>query len=320
MRIHILSDIHYACPAEQARRSHEVKAISNPLTRIALKLYRDHVWLKNPYDQNHLLDQFLAESKNADFVVANGDYSCDTAFIGVADPAARESAALCLGYLREAFGNNFKAVFGDHELGKISLLGNQGGLRLESWHCAINALKLEPFWKVEFGNYVLMGITSSLVALPVFEPETLPAELEAWRALRSHHLQQITTAFAQLKTTQKVVLFSHDPTALPLLWKEEAVRAKASQIEQTIIGHLHSPLILWKSHFLAGIPPISFLGNSVRRFSMALYEARHWQEFHVRLCPSLAGIELLKDGGYLVMHLDPTGREPLSFEKKPILR
>ena len=87
----------------------------------------------------------------------------------------------------------------------------------------------------------------------------------------------------------------------------------SDQIEQTIIGHLHSPLILWKSRVLSGMPILRFLGHSVQRFSTALREARHWKPFKVRLCPSLAGIELLKDGGYYSMELDDSGSVPARF-------
>jgi hypothetical protein len=85
------------------------------------------------------------------------------------------------------------------------------------------------------------------------------------------------------------------------------------QIEQTIIGHLHSNLVLWKSRWLAGMPPIRFLGHTVLRMSTALSEARLWRPFYVRLCPALAGIELLKDGGYWTVELDPEARQPARF-------
>ncbi len=111
-----------------------------------------------------------------------------------------------------------------------------------------------------------------------------------------------------------MLLFCHDPTALPFLWREEAVRARLPQVEQTIVGHLHSNLVLWKSRLLAGMPAIGFLGHTVKRLSYALNEARHWRPFHVRLCPALAGIELLKDGGYYAAELDPEARRPARFE------
>jgi hypothetical protein len=92
------------------------------------------------------------------------------------------------------------------------------------------------------------------------------------------------------------------------------------QVEQTIIGHLHSELILWKSRLLAGMPTIGFLGHTVKRMTTALNEARLWRPFHVRLCPALAGIELLKDGGYLTAELDPEARQPARFAFRPLPR
>jgi hypothetical protein len=318
--IAILSDIHYASAAEQERRDYESRGISNPLMRLALRLYRRYIWLRNPCAQNHLLDQFLSRAGEPDLVIANGDYSCNTAFVGVSDEASRESAAECLSKLRSRFGSRFLATYGDHELGKFSMVGQQGGMRLASWHAARNHLGLKPFWTCEAGNYLLMGVVSSLIALPAYEPETMPEERACWRQLRQEHLEQITTAFHGLAAGQKVLLFCHDPTALPFLAREDAVRSRLSQIEQTVIGHLHSPLILWKSQVLAGMPHVSFLGNTVRRLSGALRDARHWKPFRVRLCPSLAGIELLKDGGFLTLELDPSGKEQGRFLRHRIHR
>ena len=45
----------------------------------------------------------------------------------------------------------------------------------------------------------------------------------------------------------------------------------------------------------------------------ALRQARCWRPFRVRLCPSLAGCELLKDGGYGKIEIDPDAEELLSF-------
>jgi hypothetical protein len=270
--------------------------------------------------QNHLLDKFFEQAGPADLVIANGDYSCDTGFIGVSDDAACQSTRECLAKLRDRFGSKFRANFGDHEIGKCSFVGDNGGMRLASFHRAKNELGLEPFWQMESGRYVLIGVVSSLVALPVFEPEALREEISAWRQLRQQHLVEIRAAFSALRSDQRVLLFCHDPTALPFLWREEAVRAKLPQIEQSIIGHLHSNLILWKSRWLAGMPPIRFLGHSARRMSTALGEARHWKPFHVRLCPSLSGIELLKDGGFLTAELDMDARQPAKFRLHRIRR
>jgi hypothetical protein len=310
----ILSDIHYASAAEQARgHDYESKGISNPCLRLLLKAHRHFLWLRHPHEQNHLLDAFLDRVGAADGVVANGDYTCDTAFVGVSDDAACQSARECLSKLRARFGTSFRASIGDHELGKFSFLGGQGGMRVASFYRARNELALEPLWRFELGRYVMIGIASSLVALPSFEPDTLVQERPEWERLRKEHLAEIRQAFSGLRPVQKVVLFCHDPTALPFLWREEAVRARLSQVELTIVGHLHSNLIFWKSQILAGMPPIRFLGHSVLRMSGALHEARYWKPFRVRLCPSLAGIELLKDGGFCTLQLDPDARQPVHF-------
>lgn len=310
----IVSDIHYASAAEQSRgRDYQLQGITSPLSRFFLKAYRRFIWLRNPFGQNHLLDKFLNQAGAADFVVANGDFSCDSISIGVSDDASCESARECLAKLRQKFGARFQATIGDHELGKLSFVAGQGGMRLASFHRARTELGLEPFWKKEIGNYVLMGVASSLVALPVFEQDILPGEKIQWQQLRAGHLAEIRAAFLALKREQRVILFCHDPTALPFLWRDDAIQKKLPQVEQTIIGHLHTNLVFWKSRMLAGMPPIGFLGSSVKRMSTALSEARVWKAFRTRLCPALAGIELLKDGGYYSVELDVHGHAPARF-------
>ncbi len=315
----IVSDIHYASAAEQARgKDFEYGGLTNPFVRAFAFVYRRYFWSREPLHKNHLLDQFLERAAGFDYVIANGDYTCNSGFVGLSDDAAYESARECLGKLRQRFGDRLRANYGDHELGKITLFGGRGGMRLASWRRTRQDLGLPPFWRVGIGRYVLMGFVSSLVALPVFEPEMLPSERPEWERLRAEHLQEIVHAFAALQPDQKVLLFCHDPTSLPFLWREESVRSRLSQIEQTIIGHLHSNLVLWKSRLLAGMPPIRFLGHTVRRLSTALSEAKHWRPFRVRLCPALAGIELLKDGGYCTLELDPEARRPAQFRFHPL--
>src|SRR6185369_2644879 len=138
---------------------------------------------------------------------------------------------------------------------------------LASYRRAQQDLGLDPFWQMELGHFVLIGVTSSLIALPVYEPDTLWNERSEWTRLRAEHLATIGAAFSKIKSGQLILLFCHDPTALPFLWREPAVFEKLGQIEQTVIGHLHTNLILWKSRLLAGMPPIRFLGNSAKRMS-----------------------------------------------------
>ena len=314
-RIAILSDIHYASAAERARGDdYEYRDLKNPLIRNFVKYYRRFIWLRYPLRQNHRFDEFIRQVPAADYVVANGDYSCNSVFRGLSDDAALQSARECLQKLRERYAPNFAASFGDHELGKLSFFGGRGGMRLASWRRARQDLQLAPLWRVELGNYLLLGVTSSLIALPVFEPDTLPEERAEWEKLRAEHLAEIHGAFQSLRPGQRVLFFCHDPTALPFLWRDEIVRARIPQIERTIIGHLHSQLVFWKSRVLAGMPRIRFLGHTAKRLSTALAEGRHWRPFKVTLCPALAGIQLLNDGGYLTVELDAEARQPAQFQ------
>ena len=106
----VVSDIHYASAAEQARRGYEAAIITNPLLRAASEAYRHFIWLRDPLAHNHLLEKFLDQSGTPDLVVANGDYSCDSAFIGVCDDAAFQSAQECLKKLRGHFGEKLLPV------------------------------------------------------------------------------------------------------------------------------------------------------------------------------------------------------------------
>ena len=316
----VVSDIHYASPAERDRRAHETRAIRSPWLRLTTKLYRRYLWMRDPFAHNHLLDRFLERAGSADRVVGNGDYSCDTAFVGVSDDAAFASASTCLGRLRDCFGDRLTAVYGDHELGKMSLFGGVGGLRVASWHRAGQELGLPPFWQVREGKRILIGVVSSLLALPVYEIETLAEERAEWWNLRAEHLGHVRAAFGGLQADERVVLFCHDPTALPFLYELEEVQRHAARIEFTIIGHLHTRLVLSVSRILAGMPAVGCLGNSVRRMSRALHNARMWRHFNVRLCPSLAGSELLKDGGYGCLEIDPAGQQPTRWCVCPMPR
>jgi hypothetical protein len=313
VKVAVVSDLHYASAAERVRgNDYELRAITNPLFRLFATAFRYAVWMRHPLEQAPQLDRFLAAVGPVDYVVANGDYSCDTGFVGVSDPAAGQSTRECLEKLRATFGNRVRFVIGDHELGKQALFG-RGKMHLASWRAATEIFGLPRFWQLTIGHYTLIGVSSSLLALPVHQPDTLPDEWPEWLRLRETHLAEIRRAFEALPPHQRVVLFCHDPTALPFLWREECVNRRLPQIEQTIIGHLHTQLVLWKSRVLSGIPPIRFLGHPIYRMTAALHEAHYWWPFRVRLCPALSGIELLNDGGYFIIQIDPAASRPAKF-------
>jgi len=321
VRLAILSDIHFAGPQERAvGDDYEHRVIANPLLRFALRQYRRHIWLRYPLQQNGQLDRFIAEVPEVDYAIANGDYSCNTGAFGLSDEAAMESAQECVGKLRTKFGAGLRLSFGDHELGKLRLAGTRGGLRLESWRRGVAELGVQPFWKLELGRCVVLSCTSTLLALPVFAADMLPEERTTWEKLREEHFAEVRAAFAAVRADQRIILFCHDPTALPFLWRDAVVRGKIPQVERTIIGHLHSNLYLRWSRILSGVPVLRCFGHSIQRMSTAVNEARHWKPFRVLLCPSLAGIELFRDGGYFTGELDPELSQPAAFHFHPLKR
>jgi hypothetical protein len=243
----VVSDIHHAGELERQRRNFEWKDIANPFLRLLARGYFRYLWNRDPLGHAALLDRFIERVPVADLVVANGDFTVDSGFVGVSDDDACQSAGECLTRLRTEFGSRFHATIGDHELGKVNLFSKQGGLRLESWKRTTGELALKPFWRLELGNYVILGVTSTLVSLPVYEKESLPGEWASWQALRETHLAEINQAFSNLHPRQRVLLFCHDPTALPFLGRLEAVRSHLPQLELTIIGHLHTNLVLRQS-------------------------------------------------------------------------
>jgi hypothetical protein len=313
VRIFVLSDVHYAGAAEKARVDYCYRSITSPRVRFLVRIYRHFFWQRDPFAHNYLLDIFIHAARDADLVVANGDYACDSGFIGLADDPTLQSATECLTKLRAQFSDRLHAVIGDHELGKKPLGADVGGMRLESLRRSRDVLALKPFWTLTLDKYVLIGITATLLALPVLQGELLENETDQWHVLLARHIEEIRRTFADLAPSQRVILFCHDPTALPYLAQIPEVRAKLPQVERTIIGHLHSNLVLLKSRLLCGMPVINFLGHTPQRISRALRQARQWKAFNVTLCPSLPGIQLLKDGGYLTIDLDPSAQTLARF-------
>ncbi len=320
LQILVFSDVHYACEAERARGHTESKVISNPLLKLPVWFFRRFFWQGAPMAQNHFLDHVLASTSgnhNFDLVVVNGDFTSDTRFIGVADDAAFESAKICIEKIKSVFGDTFQPVYGDHEIGKMSLFGGQGGPLIRSWRRTKDELGIEPCWRRQLGNYVVMGVTSTVLAQPVYEAEMLSEELDEWNSIREQHISEINVILEDLQPEQRLIIFCHDPTALNALIHDTHLQQKLNQVETTFIGHLHSPLILSAARMLAGMPTIRFLGNSIRRMSQALNAAREWECLNLRICPSINGIRLLRDGGYYTLSLDPAAKSPVKYEFHP---
>jgi len=178
----LLSDIHYASAAEQARGDdYEYRGLKNPLLRRLLRLHRHYIWLRAPLRQNHLLDRFLERS-------GRWTTSWPTA-TSPATPGARPERRRLLSKRQRVLGTPPRAVrragavhLRRPRAGKNQPRGNAGGMRLASYRRATEELGLKPFWRLDLDRYCLIGITSTLVALPLFAKDMLPEESRSGNA------------------------------------------------------------------------------------------------------------------------------------------
>ena len=83
--IAVVSDVHYAADEERARCAdfYSLREIKNPAARIAERAFHHFIWLRDHGAHNDLFDKFLAAAGQPDLVVANGDFSCNTAQAGL---------------------------------------------------------------------------------------------------------------------------------------------------------------------------------------------------------------------------------------------
>ncbi|MDA7915997.1 metallophosphoesterase [Verrucomicrobia bacterium] len=307
MRILILSDIHYACDAEKARGDFRTKGITNPITRFIVGRWSDWLWEGDPFEKNEAFHRFLDRDYNVDLVVANGDYSADSAFIGIADDAAHESAQFVMAKLENKFGDRLISTIGDHELGKISPDGGRGNMAIAGLHRSHALPTVATQWKKQHDNLVIIGVNATLIALPALARDMLPEEVAEWQHHRKEHIDWINSTFDALGSDEQVILFCHDPTALPYLHEMKSVRNRLTQIEHTVIGHLHSQWILTTAGYISGFPIINFLGAGVQRVSHGLNQAKCWKDFNLLFCPALDGIKWHKGASVL---LDIDAKDP----------
>jgi hypothetical protein len=83
----------------------------------------------------------------------------------------------------------------------------------------------------------------------------MPEERSEWETLREQHFSEIRPAFAALQPQQRVLLFLPRPDRAPVFVARRCrAGADCRTSNRTIIGHLHSNCVLWKSKLLAGMP------------------------------------------------------------------
>ena len=313
-RILIITDIHYACEQERARGDYESRTVSNPLLRFLLKQYRHFIWRRDPFAWNHYVERFIQRAGEADLIIGNGDYCCDSAFIGVADDPSLMSARQCLVKLRDVFGEKFIGIIGDHDIGKKSMFGGFGGMHPDSWKRCLGELNLSAFFQLEFGRHVLMGLNSTLIGLPSNLADCSSEDVNVWEQKRNTHLETIRDALENTGKDQRLLFFIHDPSALPHLAKFDWVRKHFHRLDGTFVGHLHSEIIIKMSRLLAGMPRIHVLGHTALKLSTALQEAREWEPFKVHLVPAPGGIQICKRGGFGEILIPVDGQDPVEFK------
>ena len=317
MRIAVVSDVHMMGPTEIAhanqcyaglgQRQHALhRTWRRSLYRVRRRLWNGHLEWRHTAFLRALdaVDEF-----HPDWLIANGDYGGDSCGVGLSHPPTFDSAALVVNLLRERFPERARFVFGDHDLGKYSTVLQAGGIRLDSLDRGEAGLGIPSFWHEVDDGIHLIGVNSSLFNLELFLPEALVAEVPEWNKRRQEHLDLVLKAFDRLPRQGQVILFCHDPSALDVLSRLPVVQRKLPQIAMTVIGHLHSPSLLWLARRAARLG-----GKWNPRYPVArivakgLAGVRNWDLFRPVVCPSTFGTGHHVAGGLLLIERDRQGR------------
>jgi len=316
VQIAVISDIHLVGPSELAlaertygrlRRNPDIlmRAVRSGLYRVRRRFWNGHLkWRHTAFLR--ALDE-IAEKK-PEWVIANGDYGGDLGGVGLSHKATFDSASIVIEMIRQRFPNRSRFVFGDHDLGKYSTVLRKGGIRLNSLEIGERQLHIPSFWHETAEEVHLLGINSSLFTLDLFLPEAIAEEIPEWQRRRAEHLEQVESAFDELARDARVILFCHDPSALTALSQLAVVRERLSQIELTVIGHLHSPTLLRLSRYAARLSNLKPHYPVARIVANGLSGAREWNMFRPVVCPSTFGTGHHVAGGILLIQRDERGK------------
>ena len=317
MRLAVVSDVHVLGPTEIARANQcyaDLGAGQHPLHRrfrrglyrVRRRLWNGHLeWRHTAFLR--ALDE--VEEYKPEWVIANGDYGGDYGGVGLSNEATYDSAALVVRLIRQRFQERARFVFGDHDLGKYSTVLRTGGIRLDSLERGESQLGIPSFWyEVDEGVH-LIGVNSSLFTLDLFLPEALVEDVPELQRRRALHLNQVQEAFARLPKSAEVVLFCHDPRALDALARLPVVQRRLPQIALTVIGHLHSPTLLWLARRAARLGrQLNPRYPVARIIARGLAGVRSWDSFHPVVCPSTFGTGHHVAGGLLLVERNAEGR------------
>ena len=317
MRLAIISDVHVLGPTEIARANQSFASLRDDphalrrkwrrgLYRVRRRLWNGHLEWRHTAFLRALEE---VEDFQPEWVIANGDYGGDYGGVGLSNEATYDSAALVVQLIRQRFPERARFVFGDHDLGKYSTVLREGGIRLSSLERGETQLGIPSFWHEVDDAVHLIGLNSSLFTLEHFLPEALLEEVPEWRRRQALHLEHVSEAFARLPRQAQVILFCHDPSALETLAQLPVVQRRLPQIALTVIGHLHSPTLLWVARRAARLGSRWNPRYPVARIiSKGLAGARSWELFRPVVCPSTFGTGHHVAGGLLLVERNKQGK------------
>lgn len=323
MKVAVVSDLHVAGPGEHAETRESVRLLGHGEGRLrrrfrrGLNRVRDRFWHSHPESRAACFVQALQHIYNygPDMLIANGDYAGDHSGMGLSDDHTYESVNHVVSLIREIFPERSRFNFGDHDIGKYNTVRRQGGIRLRSLERGVD-LGLESFWEIPCDNYLLMGVNSSLLTLELYLPEALPEEIDAWTAHREAHVQQIVERLRVIDEGSRIILFSHDPSAMGLLSTLPEIRARWPQIACTVVGHLHTPMLMGLTRMMRHVPVLKTNYPIARIVTHGARGAQDWKRFNPVVCPSTYGVGHHISGGILFLEAD--GRGELQVTRKRI--
>lgn len=317
MRLAVISDVHVLGPTEIARANQSFASLRDDphalrrkwrrgLYRVRRRLWNGHLEWRHTAFLRALEE---VEDVQPEWVIANGDYGGDYGGVGLSNEATYDSAALVVRLIRQRFPERARFVFGDHDLGKYSTVLRSGGIRLDSLERGESQLGIPSFWHEVDEGVHLIGVNSSLFTLDLFLPEALAADVPELKRRREAHLAQVREAFERLPARAEVVLFCHDPSALDFLARLPVVQRRLPRVALTIIGHLHSPTLLWLARRAARLTkPWNPRYPVARIITQGLAGVHSWEQFHPVVCPSTFGTGHHVAGGFLLVERDPDGK------------
>lgn len=316
MKLAVISDIHVLGPAELARANESYGILGSDLPPLKRGLRRGLYRMRRRLWNGHLQWRHTAFMRALDevagfrpeWLIANGDYGGDYGGVGLSNAATFDSAALVVNLIRERFPERSRFVFGDHDLGKYSTVMREGGIRLSSLERGEQHLGIPSFWHERDDEFHLIGVNSSLFTLDLFLPEALAEEIPQWKRLREAHITEVSQAFHGLAPRSRVILFCHDPSALTALSQIPVIRRRLPQVELTVIGHLHSPTLLWMARYASRLSRWRPRYPVARIVAHGLEGARSWNLFNPVVCPSTFGAGHHVSGGLLLIEKDRQGQ------------